>query len=163
MIRRPPRSTLFPYTTLFRSMGYVTLAQTHEERARSTDKSGCTEAATINIDPSGGVTVRLTTTPEGQGHETVATQIVVDELGISAQHVHVVAEMNTLAQPWTITSGSYSSRFGPLGSSAVALAARKLRAKLAQIAAHSLEVDVDDLELVDGIFRVKDDLDRSVS
>ena len=23
MIRRPPRSTLFPYTTLFRSVGYV--------------------------------------------------------------------------------------------------------------------------------------------
>jgi 2-furoyl-CoA dehydrogenase large subunit len=145
------------------NMGYVTLAQTHEERARSMDKSGCTEAATINIDPSGGVTVRLTTTPEGQGHETVATQIVVDELGIPAQHVHVVAEMNTLAQPWTITTGSYSSRFGPLGSSAVALAARKLRAKLAQIAAHSLQVDVDDLELVDGVFRVKEDLDRSIS
>src|SRR3712207_7662822 len=69
MIRRPPRSTLFPYTTLFRSMGYVTLAQTHEERARSMDKSGCTEAATINIDPSGGVTVRLTTTPEGRSEE----------------------------------------------------------------------------------------------
>src|SRR2546430_17483263 len=26
MIRRPPRSTLFPYTTLFRSVGWVTLA-----------------------------------------------------------------------------------------------------------------------------------------
>src|SRR2546429_6323490 len=29
MIRRPPRSTLFPYTTLFRSTSYPTL---HEER-----------------------------------------------------------------------------------------------------------------------------------
>src|SRR5438445_3864124 len=27
MIRRPPRSTLFPYTTLFRSEGHVDLAQ----------------------------------------------------------------------------------------------------------------------------------------
>src|SRR2546430_13571293 len=26
MIRRPPRSTLFPYTTLFRSAGFVALA-----------------------------------------------------------------------------------------------------------------------------------------
>src|SRR3712207_8331757 len=25
MIRRPPRSTLFPYTTLFRSVGYFTI------------------------------------------------------------------------------------------------------------------------------------------
>src|SRR2546430_13050081 len=27
MIRRPPRSTLFPYTTLFRSQGLITLAE----------------------------------------------------------------------------------------------------------------------------------------
>src|SRR2546430_11490764 len=29
MIRRPPRSTLFPYTTLFRSLGAETLAREH--------------------------------------------------------------------------------------------------------------------------------------
>src|SRR5256885_12595662 len=29
MIRRPPRSTLFPYTTLFRSRGFVHLAVDH--------------------------------------------------------------------------------------------------------------------------------------
>src|SRR5256885_17130328 len=28
MIRRPPRSTLFPYTTLFRSQGFVTFIAT---------------------------------------------------------------------------------------------------------------------------------------
>src|SRR5438445_3760019 len=31
MIRRPPRSTLFPYTTLFRSMGEILLEQGGEE------------------------------------------------------------------------------------------------------------------------------------
>src|SRR3712207_7931859 len=29
MIRRPPRSTLFPYTTLFRSNSFVTLPDSH--------------------------------------------------------------------------------------------------------------------------------------
>src|SRR2546430_4391306 len=29
MIRRPPRSTLFPYTTLFRSLAVLELAQLH--------------------------------------------------------------------------------------------------------------------------------------
>src|SRR2546430_5913516 len=29
MIRRPPRSTLFPYTTLFRSMEYIVTMTTH--------------------------------------------------------------------------------------------------------------------------------------
>src|SRR5258708_9517286 len=53
MIRRPPRSTLFPYTTLFRSHGELRrvaivihglnaiarrIAQRHRERSRSTDR-----------------------------------------------------------------------------------------------------------------------------
>src|SRR3989442_11330109 len=32
MIRRPPRSTLFPYTTLFRSVSLDLLAQVHKDR-----------------------------------------------------------------------------------------------------------------------------------
>jgi 2-furoyl-CoA dehydrogenase large subunit len=142
------------------NMGYVTLAQPHEERPRG--MSGCTDAATISMDPSGRVTVRLTSTPQGQGHETVATQIVVDELGIPAEHVHAIAEMDTSALPWTITTGSYSSRFAPLSASAVAMAARKLRAKLARIAAHLLDVDVDELELEDGTFKVRDEPENSL-
>src|SRR5256885_10832012 len=34
MIRRPPRSTLFPYTTLFRSQGDQASVQRREEEAR---------------------------------------------------------------------------------------------------------------------------------
>src|SRR2546427_2054579 len=33
MIRRPPRSTLFPYTTLFRSTGLIKLADEEDEIA----------------------------------------------------------------------------------------------------------------------------------
>src|ERR1039457_3727199 len=35
MIRRPPRSTLFPYTTLFRSAHYSRLIVTHGDVART--------------------------------------------------------------------------------------------------------------------------------
>jgi 2-furoyl-CoA dehydrogenase large subunit len=145
------------------NMGYITLAQTPEERARSLPKSGCVEATTINMDPSGGLTLRLTTTPEGQGHETVAAQIVADELGVLPERVQVLAEMDSLSQPWTITTGSYSSRFGPLGASAVASAAVKLRTKLASIAAHVLEADRNDLDFRDGAFSVRGAPERSVS
>ncbi len=127
------------------------------------DKSGCTEAATVSMDPSGGVTVRLTTTPQGQGHETVATQIAADELGVPPERVRAAAEMSTAAQPWTITTGSYSSRFAPLGASAIAADARQLRAKLARIAAHFLDVEADDLELSNGSFAVRGDPERSFS
>ncbi|HEY0581960.1 MAG TPA: xanthine dehydrogenase family protein molybdopterin-binding subunit, partial [Chloroflexota bacterium] len=142
------------------NMGYVTLAQTAEERARSLPKSGSTESATISMDPGGGVTVRLTTTPEGQGHETVTAQIVADELGLAPERVRVLAEMDTLSQPWSITTGSYSSRFGPLGSSAVVLAARKLRDNLARIAASLLETAPEDLEFAAGVFSVRGAPDR---
>src|SRR2546430_11193328 len=37
MIRRPPRSTLFPYTTLFRSQHHVLLDVAHDRRADARD------------------------------------------------------------------------------------------------------------------------------
>src|SRR2546422_8218597 len=46
MIRRPPRSTLFPYTTLFRSVDRVRLDERlGRERARLVDLEGQQEAA----------------------------------------------------------------------------------------------------------------------
>src|SRR5258707_2897714 len=38
MIRRPPRSTLFPYTTLFRSISAVMESAAHEEFLRYMDE-----------------------------------------------------------------------------------------------------------------------------
>src|SRR2546430_7808839 len=43
MIRRPPRSTLFPYTTLFRSI--------HELAARMKYAESCVPSTTIQIQP----------------------------------------------------------------------------------------------------------------
>src|SRR5260370_22723455 len=40
MIRRPPRSTLFPYTTLFRSWGYAGAFRAAGERAIGRDNPG---------------------------------------------------------------------------------------------------------------------------
>src|SRR3712207_8285219 len=55
MIRRPPRSTLFPYTTLFRSMQATTAATGTRSRARRSwlrrssaqNKSGMNEATRV--------------------------------------------------------------------------------------------------------------------
>lgn len=51
-------------------MGYLSVAFTPEERAKQLPKSGCTAAATVAMDALGGITVRIDTTPEGQGHDT---------------------------------------------------------------------------------------------
>ncbi|MDQ1005166.1 2-furoyl-CoA dehydrogenase large subunit [Neobacillus niacini] len=138
------------------NMGYITVALTPEERAKSLPKSGANEAATVSMDPLGSVNVRISTTPTGQGHETVAAQIVSEVLGIPREQINVIAELDTSTSPWSIASGSYSSRFASLGSSAIYYAAHKVRKKLYLIAASQLGVDVSELDQEDGVIYVKD-------
>ena len=119
------------------NMGYITLAQTADERARALPKSGNAEGASIAIDPLGGITVRLASTPQGQGHRTVCAQVVADVLGCAPEAVTVMSEMDTASVPWTVASGNYSSRFSGVAVGAVQAAALKLRAKIDAIRAHA--------------------------
>jgi 2-furoyl-CoA dehydrogenase large subunit len=118
------------------NMGYVTLAQTPEERAAGLPKSGNAEGATVAVSPLGGITVRVSTTPQGQGHRTVCAQIVADALGVRPEEVEVVTEVDTSTSAWTVASGNYSSRFSGVGAGAVYLAAQKVAAKLQAIRDH---------------------------
>src|SRR6266545_847562 len=118
------------------NMGYVTLAQTAEERAGGLPKSGNAEGATVAVSPLGGITVLIGTTPQGQGHATVCAQVVADVLGIRPEEVEVVTELDTSTSAWTVASGNYSSRFSGVGAGAVALAAEKVAAKVATIREH---------------------------
>jgi 2-furoyl-CoA dehydrogenase large subunit len=139
------------------NMAYITVAWTPEERAATgyQSKSGSSETGQVKIDPLGKVQVILNTVPQGQGHETVVAQIVADELTVPIEDVHVEGEMDTFTRVWSITTGTYSSRFASVGASAFAMAARQVRDKMFLIAAHALEVSRDDLELLDGAFQVK--------
>ena len=83
-------------------------------RSRATPR-----ARSVAIDPLGGITVRLATTPQGQGHRTVCAQVVADELGVRPEDVTVLSEMDTATVPWTVASGNYSSRFSGVGVGAV--------------------------------------------
>src|SRR5439155_1067535 len=106
--------------------------------------------ATVKIDPLGRVIAILGTTPQGQGHQTIVSQIVASELGVEPRDVTVVDEMDTFTRVWSISSGTYSSRFGSIGTSAVALAARKLKSKLTEYAAHLMGVTPAEVEFRDG-------------
>lgn len=132
------------------NMGYVTVAYTPEERARQLPKSGAVSAATVAIDALGGITVQIDSAPEGQGHETVVRQLVADVLTVPLESIRVVAEMDTATSPWTISSGSYSSRFAAAGATAVHTAALKVRTKLLTLAAHHLNTGVETLRLEQG-------------
>ncbi|MYI20192.1 MAG: xanthine dehydrogenase family protein molybdopterin-binding subunit, partial [Acidimicrobiia bacterium] len=145
------------------NMGYISLAETAEERARGWPKSGNAEGATLAMNPLGGVTVRLSTVPQGQGHRTVAAQVAADVLGLSPADVEVQSEMDTHVNAWTVSSGNYSSRFAGIGAAAVAEAAAQLARKLRRIAGDVLECAPADVELVDGQARVVGQPDRGVS
>jgi 2-furoyl-CoA dehydrogenase large subunit len=132
------------------NMGYITLVQTPEERAESLPKSGNAEGATVIVSPAGGVTVRIGTTPQGQGHRTVCAQVVADALGIPPEDVEVLTEMDTSTSPWSVSSGNYSSRFSGVGAAAVHLAALKVAEKLRAIAAAELGCRPEDVELREG-------------
>src|SRR3989440_5480482 len=137
------------------NMGYVATPLAPPVRANPEylPKSGAVDAATIKVDPLGRVTAILGTTPQGQGHQTVVAQIVADELGLTPDDITVVDEMDTFTRIWSISSGTYSSRFGSVGTSAVTLAARKLRAKLVDYAAHLMARPAAEVEFRDGAVR----------
>src|SRR5919106_245762 len=139
------------------NMGYVATALDPQFRAKPEylPKSGAVDAATLKVDPLGRVIAILGTTPQGQGHQTIVSQIVADELGLTPTDVTVVDEMDTFTRVWSISSGTYSSRFGSVGTSAVALAARKLKAKLVEYAAHLMQVPAEQVEFSDGAVRAK--------
>ena len=145
------------------NMGYISLAEPAAERAKGLPKSGNAEGATLAMNPLGGVTVRLSTVPQGQGHRTVAAQVVADALGLDPAAVEVQSELDTHVNAWTVSSGNYSSRFAGMGAAAVAEAAGRLAEKLRRIAGDVLECSPADVELVDGQARVVGQPDRGVS
>ena len=136
------------------NMAYVGLAQTAEQRGKAEPKSGANASVTISMDPTGGVTVQLDSTPNGQGHQTVAAQLVADALGLVPDDIDVISEADTRTIAWSIASGNYSNRFAASVSGAVLLCARRVGDKLRQMAADEFRVPVESVELADGVARV---------
>ena len=118
------------------NMGYITLAQTPEERALGLPKSGNAEGVTIIIGPHGGVTVRFTTTPQGQGHRTVAAQVAADVLGLEPGGHRRARRGRHRGEPVARSARATTRRrFAAVGAGAVHRAAEELARRLRAIAA----------------------------
>lgn len=144
------------------NIGYVGLATPVQDRTAKRGKSGSTEHVRVSVDMQGIVSVLLGTVPQGQGHATVARDLVAAHLGLPVEQVRPRVEMDTDSTPWTISSGSYSSRFAPLLTSALLEASDRIAQTIKVAASVLLQVDPDSLELADGKVRVADDHERSV-
>jgi carbon-monoxide dehydrogenase large subunit len=114
--------------------------------------AGGWEAATVTVLPTGNVQVVTGSAPHGQGHETVWSMIAADRFGIDPDRVEVLHSDTAIAP---IGMDTYGSRSVAVGGTAVHLAADKVVAKARAIVAHQMEAAEEDLELVDGEFRVR--------
>ncbi|MHB1570740.1 MAG: xanthine dehydrogenase family protein molybdopterin-binding subunit [Solirubrobacteraceae bacterium] len=124
--------------------------------------SGNGEAAFVKLDLYGEINVNLGTTPQGQGHETTAGQVVADVLGVSPDLVHVTAGFNQQQNTYVAFSGTYASQFAVTGLGAAQGAAERLRAEIAEVAAYALQANVSDIEISDGNCFVRDDPERAI-
>ncbi|GAA0217077.1 MULTISPECIES: xanthine dehydrogenase family protein molybdopterin-binding subunit [Halobaculum] len=132
------------------NMGYVSVALPPEEREKGHPKSGAVSAVTMMVQPDASIVVELDSAPSGQGHETTASQIAADELGVDPEAITVVSGMDTSEKAWSVSSGSYSSRFATVGHSAVKNASEQIAEQMRRIAAVILDVDPVMISLEDG-------------
>ncbi len=127
------------------NMGYITTLLTPEQRERSGPKNGALATATVAFDPSGAISVSVSSVPQGQGHRTVLAQVVADVFQMDPGEVAVATEHDTAKDPWTIASGNYASRFAGAVAGATHTAAVRLRDRLTAIAAADLNVAPDEV------------------
>ena len=112
---------------------------------------GLWESAEVRVNPTGTVEVLTGSHQHGQGHETTFAQLVSDRLGIPIENVAIVHGDTDKVQ---FGMGTYGSRSGAVGMSAIVKALDKVEAKAKKVAAHMLEAAESDIEFKDGKFTV---------
>jgi len=110
------------------------------------------ESSTVRVEPGGEVTIFTGISPHGQGQETTFAQLAAEYIGADFDHVivHHGDTGNT-----SHGNGTGGSRGLAVGGAALVLSLNKVREKAMRIAAHMLEAAVEDIELVEGKYRVK--------
>jgi carbon-monoxide dehydrogenase large subunit len=112
---------------------------------------GLWESAEVRVNPTGSVEVLTGSHSHGQGHETTFAQLVSERLGIPIDNVSIVHGDTDKVQ---FGMGTYGSRSGAVGMSAIVKALDKVEAKAKKVAAHLLEAAEGDIEFKDGKFSV---------
>ncbi|MGI9409123.1 MAG: molybdopterin cofactor-binding domain-containing protein, partial [Hyphomicrobiaceae bacterium] len=132
------------------NMGYITTVLTAEERERAGAKGGAVATATVGVDALGSISAHLASVPQGQGHVTVAAQVIAETFDITPDQVRVNTELDTGRDAWSVASGNYSSRFSGAVAGAAHLAAQRLRTRIAEVAAVHFGCDRDHITFRDG-------------
>jgi aerobic carbon-monoxide dehydrogenase large subunit len=120
---------------------------------------GLWESAEVRVNPTGSVEILTGSHAHGQGHETTFAQLVSDRLGVPIDTVTVLHGDTDKVQ---FGMGTYGSRSGAVGMSAIYKAVDKVIAKGRKVAAYVMEASEGDIEFKDGKFSVAG-TDKSVA
>jgi carbon-monoxide dehydrogenase large subunit len=116
-------------------------------RGRGMDDVPGIEAASVRVEPDGGVCCATSFPSQGQGHATTIAQIVADRLGVALERVRV-EPTDTRVAP--LGSGTFGSRGAVSIGGTVTTAVERLRSKMQRLAAHLLEASPADVMLEEG-------------
>ena len=112
---------------------------------------GLWESAEVRVNGVGTIEVLTGSHSHGQGHETTFAQLVSDRFGVPMDSVSIVHGDTDKVQ---MGMGTYGSRSGAVGMSAIVKALDKVEAKAKKIAAHLLEADEGDITIENGELKV---------
>ncbi len=112
---------------------------------------GLWESCEVRVNPVGTIEILTGSHSHGQGHETTFAQVVADRLGIPTSQVSIIHGDTDKVQ---FGMGTYGSRSGAVGMSAVVKAMEKVEAKAKKIVAHQLEASENDIVIEGGEFKV---------
>jgi carbon-monoxide dehydrogenase large subunit len=129
-------------------------------RRRGMEDVRSLEAATVTMDPDGGVRCALSFPSQGQGHATTVAQLVADRLGVPLERVRLVPSDTAAAPPG---AGTFGSRGAVAMAGTAAVAADQLRARLRALAGRRLEAAVEDIVLEAGHAHVRGFPDRTIA
>ena len=110
------------------------------------------EPARLRVNKDGSAELFIGSTPQGQGHQTMAAQVAADRLGWPIEKISVTAGDTEHVPFALLTAGSRSAV--QVGNAA-SKAATSLRKQLLQRAGEVLEADAADLVIEDGIITVR--------
>ena len=113
---------------------------------------GLWESAEVRVNPTGSIEVLTGSHSHGQGHETTFAQLVSERLGVPIENVSIVHGDTDKVQ---FGMGTYGSRSGAVGMSAISKALDKIEVKAKKVAGFLMEASADDIEFKDGKFTVK--------
>ena len=110
------------------------------------------EPARMHAGRDGTVHVYLGSTPQGQGHQTMAAQITADRLGWPIERIQVTAADTSHVPFALLTAGSRSAV--QVGN-ATSMAATALRRRILERAGEALEAEAGDLVIENGVIAVR--------